>query len=417
LILVLFTKSYPYDIAAEQTFLGHEIPHLVRSFDRVIVVPRMIKGNLLTVPSSVEIENGLAAFYRENAGIVSTTLNALGSPYFYQELRSKLHLLLQPFKLAKLVLFSGRAALVVEWANGWLGNHPELYEQTMLYTYWFDEITAGLGLVKQKYPQLKLISRAHGYDIYEEEYFPYYWPLRRETLAIMDKLFLASYDGRDYFRNRYPEFNDLFETAHLGTEDPGFISNASTDNVFRIVSCAHILPLKRIDLLCEGIAHAAKVRPEQKFEWHHFGEGKDRQVLQRALTTLFPPNAKGNFHGYVPNRDIMNHYREKPVDVFVNLSTTEGGAPVSIQEAISCGVPVIATNVGGNPDIVSERNGILLSPNPTLEEVADTLLKMVEAPEMAHRMRKESRLVWEESYNADVNFQAFAEKLKAIRQN
>jgi colanic acid/amylovoran biosynthesis glycosyltransferase len=378
LILVLFTKSYPYDIAAEQTFLGHEIPHLVRSFDRVIVVPRMIKGNLLTVPSSVEIENGLAAFYRENAGIVSTTLNALGSPYFYQELRSKLHLLLQPFKLAKLVLFSGRAALVVEWANGWLGNHPELYE---------------------------------------EEYFPYYWPLRRETLAIMDKLFLASYDGRDYFRNRYPEFNDLFETAHLGTEDPGFISNASTDNVFRIVSCAHILPLKRIDLLCEGIAHAAKVRPEQKFEWHHFGEGKDRQVLQRALTTLFPPNAKGNFHGYVPNRDIMNHYREKPVDVFVNLSTTEGGAPVSIQEAISCGVPVIATNVGGNPDIVSERNGILLSPNPTLEEVADTLLKMVEAPEMAHRMRKESRLVWEESYNADVNFQAFAEKLKAIRQN
>ena len=102
--------------------------------------------------------------------------------------------------------------------------------------------------------------------------------------------------------------------------------------------------------------------------------------------------------------------------MFVNLSTTEGGAPVSIQEAISCGIPVIATNVGGNPEIVSERNGILLSPNPSPEEVAQALLMICDSPETARKMRIESRRVWEESYNADANFRAFAEQLKAIRQ-
>jgi glycosyltransferase involved in cell wall biosynthesis len=365
----------------------------------------------------VEIENGLADFYRKHAGIVSTIIRALGSPYFRQELRSKMHLLVQPFKLAKLILFSGRAALVMKWSKDWLEKHPDFHEQTMLYTYWFDEITTGLSRVRQEYPQLRLISRAHGYDIYEAEYFPYYWPLRQDTLARMDKLFLSSYDGRDYFCNRYPEFGDLFETAHLGTEDLGFISIASADDVFRIVSCSHILPLKRVDLLCEGIAHAARRRPEQRFEWHHFGDGKERQVLQKAVERLFPPNATGNFPGYVPNRDILNHYKEKPVDVFVNLSTTEGGAPVSIQEAISCGIPIIATNVGGNPEIVSDRNGLLLNPDPTPEEVAKALLLFCDNQEMARRMRAESRKVWQESYNARVNFRAFAERLKLLAES
>jgi glycosyltransferase involved in cell wall biosynthesis len=186
--------------------------------------------------------------------------------------------------------------------------------------------------------------------------------------------------------------------------------------VFRIVSCAHILPLKRLDLLREGIALAAKCTPDQEFEWIHFGDGKSRPALKKA-TGSFPPNAAGCFPGYVPNQDVMRHYKEKSVDVFVNLSTTEGGAPVSIQEAISCGIPVLATHVGGNPDIVSGRNGILLDPHPTPNDVADALLKMVGAPEMMQRMRKESRRVWEESYNAEVNFRGFADKLKEIAQN
>jgi colanic acid/amylovoran biosynthesis glycosyltransferase len=417
LILVLFTHSYPYDFAAEQTFLEHEISHLQRHFDKVLLVPRITRGNRLLVPSHVEVEESLANQYRKNVDILSTALDALGSLYFRQELRSKPRLFLQPFKLAKLLLFSGRVAFVMKWFKDWLEAHPAFHDQALLYTYWFDEITTGLGLVEQEYPRLKLVSRAHGYDIYEEDYFPYYWPLRRKTLAMMDKLFLASYNGRDYFCKRYPEFSGLFETAHLGTEDPGFISSASTDGVFRIVSCAHILPLKRIDLLCEGIAQAATTQPQRKFEWHHFGDGKGRQALQKLAEKLFPSNATGNFPGYVPNWEIMKHYQEKPVDIFVNLSTTEGGAPVAIQEAISCGIPVIATHVGGNPEIVSERNGILLKPNPTPKEVAEALIQMSDIPDLTRRMRAESRLVWEESYNAEVNFRDFAEKLKAIWQN
>ena len=118
--------------------------------------------------------------------------------------------------------------------------------------------------------------------------------------------------------------------------------------------------------------------------------------------------------GNVPNPEVMRYYREQPVDVFVNVSSTEGGVPVAIQEAISCGIPVIATAVGGNPEIVSEKNGILLSANPNSEEIGTALLKLWDDPRMATQMRQESRRVWQRSYNAEVNFRAFADRLKTI---
>ena len=394
----------------------HEIPHLIRKFDRVILVPKISKGNRLAVPSSVEVENKFSDYFEKNTRIFSMVLNALGSIHFYQELHAQISLLVQPFKLARLILFLGRAEIIRRWVNDWMRTHQENSDQIVFYSYWFNELVMGLGLVKQKYPDIKIVSRAHNYDIYEELYFPYYWPLRRQTLARLDKLFPVSYDGKDYFRNRYPEFHDLFETAHLGVEEPGFVSKSSADGVLRIVSCANIEPRKRIDLLLEGIAYAARMRPEQKFEWHHFGGGQARRKLHKAVKNSFPHNATANLPGHVLNQEVLRHYKENPVDMFVNLSTNEG-IPVSIMEAISCGIPVIATNVGGNPEIVSKRNGLLLPLNPSAEEVAQALLQICDNPEIRYKMREESRRVWQESYNADVNFQDFAEKLQAVRRS
>jgi glycosyltransferase involved in cell wall biosynthesis len=169
-----------------------------------------------------------------------------------------------------------------------------------------------------------------------------------------------------------------------------------------------------LDLLLDGIIFAARMRPSQKFEWIHFGDGKARATLQVRLDKEFPPNATGKLPGFVSNPEILQYYRATPVDVFVNLSTTEGGAPVSIMEAIACGIPIVATRVGGNPEIVSERNGILLNPDPTPEQVARALLTIWGDPETAWLMRVESRRIWQESYNANVNFRDFAEQLKSL---
>lgn len=416
MVLLLFTGSYPFDVAAEQTFIHREIPHLLNHFERVVLAPKSHYGHRLGIPSKVEVDEDFAIYIKKNSNLFNLIDKAFSSQNFFREIRSHPTLLFNPAKVLKLILFLGRAELTRGWVSKWIDSNNTDLNHCLFYSYWFDHVAMGLGLIKEKYPQAKVVSRAHGYDIYEEQYFPYYWPCRRQALDNLDKLFPASNDGRNYFRSHYPEFYDLFETAHLGVGNPGFISNPSTDYIFRIISCAHIFPLKRIDLLIESIALAAQLRPEQRFEWIHFGDGKQRRALQKLVEKVFPANAKGDMPGYVPNPEILRYYKNNPVDIFVNLSETEGGAPVSIMEASSCGIPIIATNVGGNPEIVSDRNGLLLSLDPGREEVAQALLKVCDNPEMANKMRVESRRVWEESYNAEVNFRAFAEKLKSIRQ-
>lgn len=414
MLLILFTTSYPYDFTAEYAFISPEIRRLVKHFDRIILVPRICKGKQLALPPGVEVDVKYAEALRANASPRKMLDLAFRSRPFRSEIRTYPGLLFSPAKLLKLVLFSARAELTRTWTKQMLAAQRIDVNASVLYTYWFDHTPTGLAMIKQDLPGTKIISRAHGYDIYEQYYFPHYWPYRRETLTLLDAVFVASDAGRDYFQKRYPEFRSKFETAHLGIEDPAFMAKPSEDGIFRVASCSYIVPVKRLDLLLEGLAATARLRPGQKFEWVHFGDGKGIRSLQHRIKQRLPSNVQSRLPGYVPNQEILQHYRDQPVDVFVNVSKTEGGAPVSIQEAISCSIPVVATAVGGNPEIVSEKNGILLSANPMPDEIAAALLKIWDNPALAASLRTGSRQVWETGYNAEANFRAFAERLKSI---
>lgn len=412
--IIILTQSYPYDFAAEQTFVGPEIPRLAEKFENIVLVPRVCKGKKLELPSGVEIDDRYADRLWKNARPDRMIRLALASPLLFHEIRNHPSILLYPSKTLKLFLFSSRAELTRQWITELIKARHIDPSNSILYSYWFDHAATGLTMVKQDFPGIKVISRAHGYDIYEEHYYPYYWPYRHQTLGALDALFFASHAAKSYCSERYPEFVSKYETAHLGIEDPGLVSGSSGDGIFRIVSCSNIVQVKRLDLLLDGLAVTARLRPAQKLQWTHFGDGPRRKSLERKMTRNFPSNIEVYMRGYRPNSEITQYYGKHPCDVFVNVSKTEGGAPVSIQEAISCGIPVLATDVGGNPEIVSEKNGLLLSPNPTSEEIAVALLKIWDHPRRSAEMRKESRRIWQESYNADVNFRSFAERLSIL---
>jgi len=417
LILLLFTTSYPYDYADEYTFIQPEIPHLVEKFEKVILVPRISKGQMLPLPPAVEVIHQFADFLQQRPSLRKMLESTFASRRFLQEIRNYPGILLYPSKVLKLILFSMRTELTRQWVTNFIKTRHLDPDDCIFYSYWLDHTATGLALMKQEFTMTKVISRAHGFDIFEEYYYPHYWPCRRETLDTLDRVFFASDAGRTYLSKRYPQYSSKFETTHLGIEDPVFTARSSSDDVFRIVSCSRIVPVKRIDLLFDGVAEASRLRPQQKFEWTHFGDGKDGKVLSRRAAQIFPSNAQARLLGNVPNHEIMQYYRDQPVDVFVNVSNTEGGAPVAIQEAISCGIPVVATSVGGNMEVVLEKNGILLSPDPRPQEIAAALLKIWDNPELAARMRTESRQVWQTSYNAEVNFRAFTERLKSLGEH
>ena len=90
---------------------------------------------------------------------------------------------------------------------------------------------------------------------------------------------------------------------------------------------------------------------QQKYsnaELHLVGDGPDRGVLEDLVTSLGLMD-KVVFHGRCDNVPQLMSM----LDVFVLPSLGEGVSN-TILEAMSCGLPVIATNVGGNPELVED---------------------------------------------------------------
>jgi glycosyltransferase involved in cell wall biosynthesis len=84
-------------------------------------------------------------------------------------------------------------------------------------------------------------------------------------------------------------------------------------------------------------------------------------------------------------------------------------------EAISHGIPIIATAVYGVPEIVIDgSNGITLPVQFTDTELDGALLRLMNNRD-SNEMRRNARLLFEERFNADVNYTAFANSLASIK--
>src|SRR5690606_13386262 len=98
---------------------------------------------------------------------------------------------------------------------------------------------------------------------------------------------------------------------------------------------------------------------DKKIEWHHFGDGLEFEELKKKIKTLNKKKIAVILHGWATQADILKFYELYFVNWFVNVSESEG-IPVSIMEAMSFGIPVIATDVGGTSEIVNTDTGYLL---------------------------------------------------------
>ncbi|MFT3761959.1 MAG: glycosyltransferase [Pseudoxanthomonas sp.] len=88
------------------------------------------------------------------------------------------------------------------------------------------------------------------------------------------------------------------------------------------------------------------------------------------------------------------------LDISVLSSSTEGMSN-AILESMSCGLPVVATAVGGNPDLVEDGVNGLLAPAHAPEALAQCLLRLVESGELRLRFGQAGRHQIERAYSLD----------------
>jgi colanic acid/amylovoran biosynthesis glycosyltransferase len=407
--LYLFTGWFPFGSNVENNFLTPEIEYLAKKFKKIIIIPEIIEGSQTPVPENVIVDISCArpknSFRERNAYIIK----GLRSVVFWREIKNHLYLIFH-LKFALQIAYTvGRALKVREWVISRIEKQKIDLDEGLFYTYWLTNAVIGIQFAKKQCPGLKVISRAHRFDLYEYQHNLSYIPFREETLAALDLLFCISEDGKNYIDNKYPWFASRCKVARLGVESSGFLCRPSQDGAIRIVSCSYLVPFKRVEMILRCIKLLASQYPDRVFEWHHLGGGPLLDDIHTQAADS-PINLKCYLPGTISAKEVLEYYRQHALDVFINLSSSEG-ISVAMMEAISCGLPVVATNVGGTSEIISNANGVLLGQQPEPREVARAIWRIVSDTEAYQVLRLRSHQIWNASYNASINYQAFADTL------
>ncbi len=268
------------------------------------------------------------------------------------------------------------------------------------YFYWADYKCFGLTMHHRKYPHIQIVARTHGYELYDERELygrQFFKPQMDRELERL--VFVSEYGKNYYLRNYHKQDSVKYPLHRLGIRQHAAQAPQQARNKgFVLVSCSNVIEIKRIDLIIEGLALV-----EDSVTWIHIGDGVLKNSLQEKAKEILghKENITYEWKGALPNHAVMDFYRQQPVHCFITTTSTEGGNPVSIQEALSYGVPVIGTRVGDIPYMV-DGNGILLSPNPTPGEIAEAVTQMCRLEEEAYGIWRENALhKYFRDYDAD----------------
>jgi glycosyltransferase involved in cell wall biosynthesis len=151
--------------------------------------------------------------------------------------------------------------------------------------------------------------------------------------------------------------------------------------------------MKGVDILLNAIAELKKRGIESSCTI--VGDGPIKQDLQSLSGKLHIEN-QVSFAGTCS--DIVRHLHNAAI--FVLPSRSEG-MPNVILEAMACGIPVIATSVGGIPDIIQNgRNGLLVAPDD-IQALSSAIATLFSDPDLADRIGNRARMDAESLFSLD----------------
>nr|WP_288788526.1 glycosyltransferase [uncultured Blautia sp.] len=405
-VICLFTNEYPYGSA--EPYLETEIDYY-KQFEKVIIfslqlrkknenVIRKVPNNCVVVPVR----------FANKARYILNVFSVLLDGNFYREIKNlKDTKRLNCTTLMTLLIYLSRSHYEAKIVEKYLKNNK--IENALFYSYRFEyQPYVALTIKRKQKISGKFISRAHRYDLYENQSKCGYIPCRNEILENIDYVFPCSEDGTNYLKMMYPQYEKKIKTKFLGTKDYG-VEEWKEQKVFRIVSCSNIVKVKRLHLIIDALKNISS-----EIEWVHFGDGILLEDIKKRAQEL-PKNIQVDFRGNVSNTEILNTYQNESFDLFINVSSSEG-IPVSIMEAMSFGIPCLATDAGGTGELVeNEKGGVLIPVSSTAEQIKDEVVKIIKMDKKSYKtMRERSRQQWMKKFSANVNYVQMKEILKEL---
>lgn len=415
--LVILTTNFPFRLAGS-AYEINEVRYLSTIFKRIIVICESegpvayenIPENVLLLSYNVKLNffDKISAIPLLVNRTVMDEVKILRDRYGIKISKSIISILLADYIKAK--KYKNFIAEVL--------HREEVSDSSVIvHSFWNDYRATSLALLKKSNPSVATISRMHRGDVYFEENPSNYLPFKSEILSNLDLIYSISWHAKYYLQEKLKEDFSALKVLRLGTKTPENFPNKAIvkkekSKTLKLFSCSNIIERKRLDLIIDVLYQLKEIQ----IEWYHIGgDYMDGVIHEKAKQLMTQTDHQCIFLGAVSNNLILDTYMEHEPDLFINLSESEG-LPVSIMEAMSCSIPVIATNVGATNEIVMDgENGFLVDSNPSTHEIKEAILAFAHfSLEENNRFRKAAFNIWFDEFNFDKNYLKFEEELSCI---
>lgn len=234
--------------------------------------------------------------------------------------------------------------------------------EDILYFYWARRSSLLLSFINGN---VNSVVRHHGYDLYLERWKENYIPYRKNIVNNTKLALFISNMGQKYYQDLNPSKEEAKQLVNrLGVDISN--NNFASREDFKILTISSLIELKRVKRFAKILKENAI---GQQLKWIHIGDGPEKNEIDELLQDS---GVNYEITGWLKSTEVAHKIEFEQPSFMLNLSTTEG-IPVSIMEAMSLGLPCIATDVGGTSEIVNDTNGKLLSSNFSDSELIEAI--------------------------------------------
>lgn len=206
--------------------------------------------------------------------------------------------------------------------------------------------------------------------------------------TFFDGIIANSYKVGSYVAKREKIKSEKIKIIHNGVDLPlnnGIVPSVFLKNSVDVWICitGSLTPVKRHDLLIKAVANIRAGLLHQKMHILFLGEGPEFENLQ-LLTRKNKMDDIIHFEGAVSN--VYDYLTQIHIGV---LCSDREGLSNAILEYMACGLPVVATAVGGNTELVDHENGICVPPDD-FKALANALMQLINDEKLRIKLGQKS---------------------------
>jgi len=395
--IIYITTQTPW--GRGETFIPEELLEMKRQEVDFLIIPRNPPKEIFHRDAKKLLENSIW-FPLINFKIIVSFLKTFFTRIpFWKILENIIRYSRSPIILIKNLVVFPKGVFIAEMIRKKNIEH--------IHAHW-GSTTATMAYIVSRLTSIPWSFTLHRWDIKEDNM------LKEKVKSAKFIRCISEHGKNELFQIIGKDYQEKIKVVHMGVKTPIDVSESEEPKgLFTIVTPANLLEVKGHKYLIEACFNLVR-QGIKNFQCFFYGDGP----LRIRLENLIGEKKLTNFvkmPGALPHEKLIKMYKNKEIDVVVLPSIItkieHEGIPVSLMEAMAYRIPVISTNTGGIPELLSNGAGIIVE-EKSPKQLAEIILKIMKNKNLRKELAERGYQKVQKEFNIKKNTKTLLELMQ-----